>query len=66
MLRGLLFALFSGAQIESELINFVLKKYLFIAVQTIYEPTQDILALFVLRKFILQIRIRSHPVGLDV
>ena len=32
----------------------------------LYEPTHEILALFVLRKFILQIRMRSHPVRLDV
>ena len=31
-----------------------------------FEPTHEILTLFVLRKFILQIRMRSHPVGLDV
>ena len=30
------------------------------------EPTLEILTLFVLRKFILQIRMRSHPVALDV
>ena len=30
------------------------------------EPTHEILALFVLRKFILQIRMRNHPVRLDV
>ena len=30
------------------------------------EPTHEILALFVLRKFILQTHMRSHPVGLDV
>ena len=31
-----------------------------------FEPTHEILALFVLRKFILQIRMRSHSVRLDV
>ena len=31
-----------------------------------FEPTHEILALFVLCKFILQIRMRSHPAGLDV
>ena len=31
-----------------------------------HEPTHAILAHFVLRKFILQIRLCSHPVGLDV
>ena len=31
-----------------------------------YEPTREILARFVLRKFILQIGMRNHPVGLDV
>ena len=31
-----------------------------------WEPTHEILALFVLLKFILQIRMRSHPVRLDV
>ena len=31
-----------------------------------YEPAHDIMALFVLRKFILQTGMRSHPVGLDV
>ena len=39
---------------------------IFNSLQVIYEPTHEILALFVLRKFILQIRMRSHPVGLDV
>ena len=32
----------------------------------IIEPTHEILALFVLRKLILQTRMRSHPVELDV
>ena len=31
-----------------------------------YEPSHDIMALFVLRKHILQMRMRSHPLGLDV
>ena len=31
-----------------------------------YEPCHEIMALFVLRKLILQTRMRSHPVGLDV
>ena len=31
-----------------------------------YEPAHEIMVLFVLRKFILEIRMRSHPVGLDV
>ena len=30
------------------------------------EPTHEIMALFVLRKLILQTRMRSHPVGLNV
>ena len=30
------------------------------------EPTHEILALFVLRKLILQTHMRSHPVGLDL
>ena len=30
------------------------------------EPAHEIMALFVLRKFILQSSMRSHPVGLDV
>ena len=34
--------------------------------KSIFEPTHEILALFVLCKFILQIRMRSHPVELDV
>ena len=34
--------------------------------RTINEPCHDIMALFVLRKLILQTRMRSHPVGLDV
>ena len=34
--------------------------------ETTYEPCHEIMALFVLRKFILQTRMRSHPVGLDV
>ena len=31
-----------------------------------YEPSHEIMALFVLRKLILQMRMRSNPVGLDV
>ena len=31
-----------------------------------YELSHEIMALFVLRKLILQTRMRSHPVGLDV
>ena len=31
-----------------------------------YEPSHEIMVLFVLRKLILQTRLRSHPVGLDV
>ena len=31
-----------------------------------FEPAQEIMVLFSLRKLILQTRIRSHPVGLDV
>ena len=30
-----------------------------------FEPSYEIMALFVLRKLILQTRMRSHPVGLD-
>ena len=30
------------------------------------EPSHEIMALFILRKLILQTRMRSHPVGLDV
>ena len=32
----------------------------------LYEPYHEMMALFVLRKLILQTRMRSHPVGLDV
>ena len=32
----------------------------------VFEPCQMIMVLFVLRKLILQTRMRSHPVGLDV
>ena len=31
-----------------------------------FEPTHEILAIFVLCKLILQTRMRSHPVGLDL
>ena len=31
-----------------------------------FESAHEIMALFVLRKLILQMRIRSHPVGLDL
>ena len=31
-----------------------------------YEPAHEIMALFVLRKLILQTRMHGHPVGLDV
>ena len=34
--------------------------------KTSREPSNDIMALFVLRKFILQTRMRSHPVEVDV
>ena len=34
--------------------------------QLINEPSHEIMALFVLRKLILQTRMRSHPVALDV
>ena len=34
--------------------------------ETINEPAHEIMALFVLHKLILQKRMRSHPVGLDV
>ena len=34
--------------------------------QKAYEPAHEIMALFDLRKFNLQTRMRSHPVGLDV
>ena len=30
-----------------------------------YEPCHEIMALFILRKFVLQTRMRSYPVGLD-
>ena len=30
------------------------------------EPCHEVMVLFVLRKLILQTRMRSHPVGLDV
>ena len=33
---------------------------------SLYEPAHEIMALGVLRKLILQTRMRSHPVGLDV
>ena len=33
---------------------------------SLFEPALEIMVLFVLRKFILQTRMRSHPVGLDV
>ena len=41
-------------------------KHLLCDSRTINEPCHDIMALFVLRKLILQTRMRSHPVGLDV
>ena len=31
-----------------------------------FEPAYEIMSLFVLRKLILQTRMRSHPVGQDV
>ena len=34
--------------------------------ETSNEPPHQIMALFVLRKLILQMRLRSHPMGLDV
>ena len=33
---------------------------------SLIEPSHEIMALFVLRKLILQMHMRSHPVGLDV
>ena len=41
-------------------------QFIFHATHPTFEPTHEILAPFVLRKLILQIRMRSHPVGLDV
>ena len=35
-------------------------------IKLIYEPCHEIMVLFVLRKLILQTRMRSHPMGLDV
>ena len=32
----------------------------------LFEPSHEIMVLFILRKFILQMHMRSHPVGLDV
>ena len=32
----------------------------------IFEPSHEIMVLFILRKLILQTRMGSHPVGLDV
>ena len=34
--------------------------------KSVYEPAHEIMALFVSNKLILQTRMRSHPVGLDV
>ena len=39
---------------------------LYPAYQCWFEPAHEIMALFVPRKLILQTRMRSHPVGLDV
>ena len=33
---------------------------------TLIEPSHEIMVLFVLRKSIIQTRVHSHPVGLDV
>ena len=44
-------------------------RQIWLAIYSFYllnEPAHEILALFVLRKLILQSRMRSHPVGLDV
>ena len=40
--------------------------YLLIFLKKIIEPSREIMALFVLRKLVLQTRMRSNPVGLDV
>ena len=34
--------------------------------EKLFEPCHEIMALFILRKLILQTRMRNHPVGLDV
>ena len=47
--------------IASEPLNILLGN-----VWSVNEPSHEIMALFVLRKLILQTRMRSHPVGLDV
>ena len=43
-----------------------MRRYNYSGKEMSIEPTHEILALFVLRKFILLIRMRSHPVWLDV
>ena len=40
--------------------------YKLLNIIVIFEPAHEIMALLVLRKLILQMRMRSHPVGLDV
>ena len=37
-----------------------------IPIRQTFEPAHEIMTLFVLRKLILQMRMRSHPMGLDV
>ena len=44
----------------------ILVSYLALNYDNSTEPTHEIMALFVLRKLILQTRMRSHPVELDV
>ena len=51
--------------VDVEITMYVIHKYHW-SLKDLDEPTHEILALFVLRKFILQIHMRSHPVGLDL
>ena len=41
-------------------------KYMYVVLWPSFQPPHEIMALFVLRKLILQTRMRSHPVRLDI
>ena len=50
------------SKIEKNINSILLKSLL----QLTFEPCHEIMVVFILRKLILQMRMRSHPVGLDI
>ena len=56
--------------VHSHFVGFVMRRLSYTYVPgtsfSLFKPSHKIMALFVLCKLILQTRMRSHPVGLDV